>query len=210
MAKHLMNAHQRHKHEKAFDLYAQGDANGQRLSNAALAQLVGVSASAIAYWKRRDDWSGKLLASIDQELADASAADLTNKNIRKLLRESLFNHIKALNTLIAFTKAPADKINAIKAFVHVAKELNCLDPEAGPGTNEQPPRFEDDLPHEPAQPPSEGTPGTGAPADGAGGPVGEPAAAVDLPDASVHPADVSAMSTAVGDDLERVFAKLDL
>ena len=162
MSKFVMGKYQKLKHQKAFEVYSETDAQGNRRSNNAIAQMIGVSASAIAYWKRRDNWDGKLIVNIDEEIKNA---DLTNRHIKRLLRESLFNHIKSLNRVIEYSKNDTDKVAAIKAFVHVAKELNCLDPDTG-GIEPAlipPPQFEDDLPHGPAVETSAGVAGADLP-----------------------------------------------
>lgn len=144
MAKFIQTTFQKRKHEKAFEFYSEVDSEGRRRSNNAIAKMVGVTASAVAYWKRRDNWDGKLLAKVDEAIDEAT---LTNRNIKKLLRESLFRHIKSLNTVIEFSKSDGDKVTAIKAFVHIAKELDCLTPDTGAGelAENLAPAFTDDL-----------------------------------------------------------------
>jgi hypothetical protein len=218
MAKFAMTKFQKHKHERAFELYCETDAQGKRRSNVILGGLVGVSASAIAYWKRRDQWDAKILATLDDEINEA---DLTNRSIKKLLRESLYNHIKSLNHLIAYCKNEGDKIAAIKAFVHIAKELECLTPDTGAATEPPPaPSFKDDIYAQ--QPPaqeaqlSEGAAGTGASIGSASSPVGSPAGTVDLPVVAIYSAaSVSAVhELAAGDpagsDLDGVFDRLGI
>jgi predicted transcriptional regulator len=144
MAKFQMTSLQKAKHEKAFLLYAEPDHLGKRRSNTAIAQMVGASASAVAYWKNKHNWDAKLINSVEQDLLEA---DLTNRNIKKALREGLYQHIRTLSRLIEYATLPADKISAIKAFVYVAKELEVLAPDTGTAELTLPPQFKDDVPH---------------------------------------------------------------
>jgi hypothetical protein len=169
MAKFKMVAFQKKKHETAFELYQEPDAEGRKRSNATIAAMLGVSSSAVANWRKRDEWDNKLAAGVDIEVA---AADSTNKAIKKALRDGLLRHILSLNNIIANAKNSTDKLNAIKAFVHVAKELEVLTPDTGAEELVQAPTFKDDIPHGPAEPSSEGTAGEGPSADGEGGSAG--------------------------------------
>lgn len=204
MAKFEHTLYQSSKRAKAFLLYQEPDALGKRRSCAAIANMLGSSASAVAYWKRTDEWDHKMLASIEEQLADA---DKTTLDIKKTLREGLNRHIKTLNNVIANAKDHKLKIDAIKAFVHIAKELEVLKPDTGTtGELTPPPSFKDDIPHGPAVQASERAPGADPSADGASGPAGEP----------TDPGDLSAAVSGVaadlsdGSDLEGVFAKLGI
>jgi hypothetical protein len=169
MAKFKMVAFQKKKHETAFELYQEPDAEGRKRSNATIAAMLGVSSSAVANWRKRDEWDNKILAGVDIEV---EAADSTNKAIKKALRDGLHRHILSLNNIIANAKNSTDKLNAIKAFVHIAKELEVLTPDTGAEELVQAPVFKDDIPHGPAEPSSEGVAGGGPSADGASEPAG--------------------------------------
>jgi hypothetical protein len=212
MAKFQLSNYQSAKRERAFSLYAEPDALGKRRTNTAIAQMVGASPSAIAYWKTKDTWDARLLATIDEELADA---ELTNRQIKKALRDGLHRHINTLSQIIADAKLPADRINAIKAFVHVAKELDCLVPDTGAADLASPPQFKDDIPHAPSVSPSEGPAGTDPSADGASGPARESPDPGDLPaalsaDVSDPQSNGSPVEPGHADHLDGVFTKLGI
>lgn len=144
MARFPATGFQKDRAEKAFRFYAEVDANGKRRSNNAIAQMVGVSASAVAFWKSRDHWDSKIVADA---AADLTEADTTNRALNKLLREGLLQHIKTLSQIVAYSKSDTDKIAAIKAFVHVAKELGVLAPGTNAAELAPPTSFKDDIPH---------------------------------------------------------------
>lgn len=220
MAKFQASVYQNAKRARAFSLYQEPDALGKRRSMAAIAQMIGASASAVTYWKRTDEWDRQLLASIEEQLADA---DKTTLEIKKTLRDGLNRHILTLSRLITDTKLPADKINAIKAFVHVCKELEVLKPDTGGADLTPPPQFKDDIAQPQPVPADQGPDGTGASTDGAPESAGEPSvdAAVDLSelsadhvpgsgDDSVEPGPGGDVEAGPGDDLELVFRQAGL
>jgi hypothetical protein len=208
MAKFQATLYQKSKRVRAFALYQEPDALGKRRSMAAIAQMIGASASAVAYWKRTDEWDNKLLASLEDQLADA---DKTNLEIKKTLRDGLNRHILTLSRLIADTKLPADKINAIKAFVHVCKELEVLKPDTGiQGELTPPVQFKDDVPHgqpeaadpgPPGEDPSVGEP----PVDGGESPDPGDLSAADISVLSASERDDDSMVPADDDHLEHQF-----
>jgi hypothetical protein len=196
MAKFKMVAFQKKKHETAFELYQEPDAEGRKRSNATIAAMLGVSSSAVANWRKRDEWDNKIAAGVDIEV---EAADSTNKAIKKALRDGLHRHILSLNNIIANAKSSTDKLNAIKAFVHIAKELEVLTPDTGAEELVQAPVFKDDIPHGPAEPSSEGAVGTNPSPDGEGGSAGGTSGAD--PVYPVHSAgDPAALDQSVPDD----------
>lgn len=176
MARFPATSFQKGRPEAAFAFYAEVDANGKRRSNNEIARMVGVSASAVAYWKAKHNWDARLFADVKTDLL---VAETTNQAINKLLRDGLLQHIQSLSHIIAYSKSDPDKIAAIKAFVHVAKELGVLTPGVGTTDLVPPTTFTDDIPH--AQRPTaqegelpEGIAGEDSAAGGAGGLVGEP------------------------------------
>lgn len=136
---------------RGYELYLAGDGEGRRRSLRSIAMTLGVTLSSVQYWRRVDKWDERVSAAMQAiEAADHRA----NGALGALLRQSLYDHVVTLNTIIRDSTLPAKmRVDATKAFVDICHKLKVVTPEDldKPRGTRQSFDFKDDLgePHGP-------------------------------------------------------------
>jgi hypothetical protein len=127
---------------RAYAVYATGQFAGVPRSLRSIAQEIGVALKTVQNWRDADRWENRVQVQLDERAATVGTA---TKDIERLLRDSLAQHIRTLNSLIAAPGTKTrDQIAAIKEFVDIYRKLgvplpNTVEPETAPST------FTDDL-----------------------------------------------------------------
>jgi predicted transcriptional regulator len=118
----MENAVKRHR---AYELYMTGHKKSQ------IADTLGVTRAAVGNWSKKDNWDLRIstLASRVQEQATL----ISQTSLSEILADMqvrLRTRVAELESLCAPNVAPATRLNAIKTWFSVVKELESLAPPA--------------------------------------------------------------------------------
>lgn len=137
---------------RGFELYCSLDANGDRPNIRAIAHTLGVTAAAVRYWFRADEWESKL-SEINRETALVTNSQ--KQSLKATLRQGTFDAILELRRIVKDAQAAADdRVKAAQAIFKMAKDSNAIDLELMPDVTAPVLKFSDDLPGKGIEPSS--------------------------------------------------------
>lgn len=137
---------------KAFELFCEANAAGQRRSLRSIAQELGVHQVTVQGWATKDEWQTKLQRMLDQS---ANTTETLSQAIKRRVRSGMLDGLDELKRLAIGAKRDSDRIAATKALADIAMRMEAIAAGAGGGgKNEDLPQFQDDLAEEPSCPPA--------------------------------------------------------
>lgn len=154
MARQKETPEQAARRVRAFELYCTIDAAGERPTIRAIAHSLGVTTTAVRYWRVKDDWDQRL---IDRNSEVARAITGVKQNLKALLRNGALEGVRSLIQIIRNKESAADdKIKAAQAVFKMARDADAikLDLTDDPAVS-TPVEFNDDLPGKETPPSSE-------------------------------------------------------
>lgn len=111
------------KRLRAFELYL----GGQR--KAAIADAMGVTRAAVGNWATKDQWDARSISLASRAIEQATLISQTSlAEILADMQIRLRTRVAELESLCSPTTAPAVRLNAIKTWFAVVKELESLSP----------------------------------------------------------------------------------
>ena len=144
MTKELQTPEILARRHRAFEAYLVTDDQGKRPSSKSIALTLGVTETAVKYWRRVDKWDAKIAAANGSAIA---AVDAANASIRSLLRAGALEAVAVLRKILDNPKADTDdKIKAGVALFKLATEFDALEPTAPPAVPTGVAAFADDVP----------------------------------------------------------------
>ena len=143
------------RRHRAFEAYLTADDQGKRPSSKSIATKLGVTETAVKYWRRVDKWDQKIAAANGSVIA---ASDAANNSIRALLRAGALDAVVVLRKILDNPKADTDdRIKAGVALFKLATELDALEPAFKPALPTGAAAFSDDVSAVRPTPPEEPT-----------------------------------------------------
>jgi predicted transcriptional regulator len=126
--KPVQTAEQRALRVKGYNLWLAGAMdNGKRMSVRAIAMTLGVTVSAVQYWREHDKWD----ARVNQALIEHTVKETESAStLANLLRASLYDNMKVLNEIIRDKQMkPLIKIKAISEYADICHKLKVVQPD---------------------------------------------------------------------------------
>lgn len=111
------------KRLRAYELYLSATSDGKKRSLRSIAQELGVSLSAVQYWRDTDGWERKIREAM---LTAGQAADLASSQVKMALRKGLLEGIQQLHSIIE-SGDDKQKIAAFRALVDTSVRLRAVD-----------------------------------------------------------------------------------
>ena len=128
---------------KAFELYTSKDKDGNVRSLKSIAIELGISQPRLGYWVKTDRWLEKA-----REIHTLSATPDPD-DIRLALRINLGRHLNTLSGIIEGTAHDRVRVQAIRDYAMIAKQLGAMDILDAPTESRQDKRLEFDDTIEP-------------------------------------------------------------
>jgi hypothetical protein len=127
------------KRLRAYELYVSATSDGKRRSLRSISQELGVSLSAVQYWRDTDNWERRIREAM---MTAGQAAEMASNHVKMALRKGLLDGIDQLTKIID-KGDDRMKVMAFKALVDTSVRLRAVDFASG----EQPlPEWQDEVP----------------------------------------------------------------